>query len=62
MVFQYFNFFFYLIVLQNCILVSIWVRKMFKKEVEDLAVYYLERVRIVEYAYKFFGQILGGQQ
>lgn len=62
MVFQHFNFFFYLTVLQNCTLALIWVRKMLKKEAEDLAVHYFERVRIAEHAHKFFGQILGGQQ
>ena len=62
MVFQHFNLFPHLTVLQNCTLAPIWVRKMPKKEAEDLAVHYLERVRIAEHAQKFPGQISGGQQ
>ena len=62
MVFQNFNLFPHLTVLQNCTLAPIWVRKMPKKEAEDLAVHYLERVRIAEHAHKFPGQISGGQQ
>ena len=62
MVFQHFNLFPHLTVLQNCTLAPIWVRKMPKKEAEDLAVHYLERVRIAEHAHKFPGQISGGQQ
>ena len=62
MVFQHFNLFPHLTVLQNCTLAPIWVRKMPKKEAEDLALHYLERVRIAEHAQKFPGQISGGQQ
>ena len=62
MVFQHFNLFPHLTVLQNCTLAPIWVRKMPKKEAEDLALHYLERVRIAEHAHKFPGQISGGQQ
>lgn len=54
MVFPAFPFLFpHLTVLQNCTLAPIWVRKMPKKEAEDLAVHYLERVRIAEHAHKF---------
>ena len=62
MVFQHFNLFPHLTVLQNCTLAPIWVRKMPKKEAEALAMHYLERVRIAEHANKFPGQISGGQQ
>jgi general L-amino acid transport system ATP-binding protein len=62
MVFQHFNLFPHLTVLQNCTLAPIWVRKMPKKEAEALAMHYLERVRIAEHAHKFPGQISGGQQ
>lgn len=62
MVFQHFNLFPHLTVLQNCTLAPIWVRKMPKKEAEALAMYYLDRVRIAEHANKFPGQISGGQQ
>ncbi|ETJ34441.1 hypothetical protein Q604_UNBC11135G0001, partial [human gut metagenome] len=55
MVFQHFNLFPHLTVLQNCTLAPIWVRKMPKKEAEDLALHYLERVRIAEHAQKFPG-------
>ncbi len=61
MVFQHFNLFPHLTVLQNCTLAPIWVRKMPKKEAEALAMHYLERVRIAEHAQKFPGQISGGQ-
>ena len=61
-VFQNFNLFPHLTVLQNCTLAPIWVRKMPKKEAEALAMHYLERVRIAEHANKFPGQISGGQQ
>lgn len=61
-VFQHFNLFPHLTVLQNCTLAPIWVRKMPKKEAEALAMHYLERVRIAEHAHKFPGQISGGQQ
>ncbi len=62
MVFQHFNLFPHLTVLQNCSLAPIWVRKMPKKEAEELAMHYLQRVRIVEHAHKFPGQLSGGQQ
>lgn len=53
MVFQHFNLFPHLSVLQNCTLAPIWVRKTPKKEAEALAMHYLERVRIAEHAHKF---------
>ena len=62
MVFQQFNLFPHLTVLQNLTLAPIWVRKTPKKEAEDTARYYLERVRIPEQADKFPGQLSGGQQ
>jgi general L-amino acid transport system ATP-binding protein len=62
MVFQHFNLFPHLTVLENCSLAPIWVRKMPKAEAEDLAMQYLERVKIPEQANKYPGQLSGGQQ
>ncbi|KJK00974.1 amino acid ABC transporter ATP-binding protein [Pseudomonas nitroreducens] len=62
MVFQHFNLFPHLTVLQNCILAPMWVRKMPKRQAEEVAMHYLERVRIPEQAHKFPGQLSGGQQ
>ncbi len=62
MVFQSFNLFPHLNVLQNCTLSPIWVKKMSKADAEDLAMQLLERVRIPEQAEKFPGQLSGGQQ
>ncbi|MEQ9607494.1 MAG: amino acid ABC transporter ATP-binding protein [Kiloniellaceae bacterium] len=62
MVFQHFNLFPHLTVLENCTLAPIWVRKMPKKEAEDVAMHYLERVKIPEQAKKYPGQLSGGQQ
>src|SRR3569833_3466273 len=62
MVFQHFNLFPHLTVLQNCTLAPIWVRKMPKKQAEEVAMHYLERVRIPEQAGKYPGQLSGGQQ
>ena len=62
MVFQSFNLFPHLTVLQNLTLAPIWVRKMPKREAEDLARAYLARVRIPEQADKYPGQLSGGQQ
>ena len=62
MVFQSFNLFPHLTVLENCTLAPIWVRRMPKREAEELAMEYLERVRIPEQAKKFPGQLSGGQQ
>ena len=61
-VFQQFNLFPNLTVLENCSLASIWVRNMRKAEAEELAMEYLERVKIPEQALKFPGQLSGGQQ
>ena len=62
MVFQSFNLFPHLTVLQNLTLAPIWVRKTPKKEAEETAMYFLERVKIPEQAAKFPGQLSGGQQ
>ena len=62
MVFQHFNLFPHLTILENCILAPMWVRKMPRKEAVDRAMYYLERVRIPEQAAKYPGQLSGGQQ
>ena len=62
MVFQHFNLFPHLTILQNCTLGPIWVRKMPKAEANEIAMHYLERVRIPEQADKFPNQLSGGQQ
>jgi general L-amino acid transport system ATP-binding protein len=62
MVFQQFNLFPHLTVLENLTLAPVWVRKTPKREAEDLARTYLERVRIPEQADKYPGQLSGGQQ
>lgn len=62
MVFQSFNLFPHLSVLENCTLAPIWVRKIPKKEAEAVAFEYLERVKIPEQAHKFPAQLSGGQQ
>ena len=62
MVFQHFNLFPHLTILQNCTLAPIWVRKMPKKEAEEVAMKYLTRVKIPEQAHKYPGQLSGGQQ
>ncbi|HYG91542.1 MAG TPA: amino acid ABC transporter ATP-binding protein [Azospirillum sp.] len=62
MVFQHFNLFPHLTVLENCTLAPIWVRKKPKAEAEAIAMKYLERVRIAEQAPKYPGQLSGGQQ
>ncbi|MFA5121472.1 amino acid ABC transporter ATP-binding protein [Zavarzinia sp.] len=62
MVFQHFNLFPHLTVLQNCTLAPIYVRGMPKKDAEEIAMKYLQRVRIPEQANKFPGQLSGGQQ
>jgi general L-amino acid transport system ATP-binding protein len=62
MVFQQFNLFPHLTVLENCTLAPIWVRKMPRAEAEDAAMEYLRRVRIPEQAKKYPGQLSGGQQ
>ena len=62
MVFQHFNLFPHLTVLQNLTLAPIWVRRVPKKEAEETARHYLARVRIPEQADKYPGQLSGGQQ
>jgi general L-amino acid transport system ATP-binding protein len=62
MVFQHFNLFPHLTVLENLTLAPIWVRKMPKREAEDIAMHYLNRVKIPEQAKKYPGQLSGGQQ
>ena len=62
MVFQQFNLFPHLTVKENVSLAPIWVRRIPKKEAEDLAMQHLERVKIPEQAAKFPGQLSGGQQ
>lgn len=62
MVFQQFNLFPHLTVLENCTLAALWVKKLPKKDAERLAMQYLERVHIPEQAHKFPGQLSGGQQ
>ncbi len=62
MVFQHFNLFPHLTIVENLTLGPIWVRKVPKKEAEETAMYYLEKVQIAEQAQKFPGQLSGGQQ
>jgi len=62
MVFQHFNLFPHLTVLDNLTLAPIWVRKMPRREAEEAAMQYLERVKIPEQASKYPGQLSGGQQ
>jgi general L-amino acid transport system ATP-binding protein len=62
MVFQHFNLFPHLTVLENCTLAPIWVRKTPKAEAEALAMKFLTRVKIPEQALKYPGQLSGGQQ
>ena len=62
MVFQQFNLFPHLSILDNCTLAPIWVKKMAKKQAEELAMENLTRVQITDQANKFPGQLSGGQQ
>ena len=62
MVFQSFNLFPHLSVLENCTLAPFWVNKISKREADDVAMHYLRRVRIPEQAHKYPGQLSGGQQ
>ncbi len=62
MVFQHFNLFPHLTVLENLTLAPIWVRKTPKKEAEEIAMHFLTRVKIPDQAHKFPGQLSGGQQ
>ncbi|MNF56392.1 Glutamine transport ATP-binding protein GlnQ [compost metagenome] len=62
MVFQHFNLFPHLTVLENCCLAPIWVKQLPRKEAEEIAMTFLRRVRIPEQALKYPGQLSGGQQ
>jgi general L-amino acid transport system ATP-binding protein len=62
MVFQHFNLFPHLTILENLTLAPIWVKKMPKKDADEIAMHYLKRVKIPEQANKFPGQLSGGQQ
>ena len=62
MVFQQFNLFPHLTVLENCTLAPVWVQRLPKRDAEDAAIRYLDRVRIPEQAHKYPGQLSGGQQ
>jgi len=62
MVFQHFNLFPHLTILENCTLAPIWVRKLPRAQAEEIAMNYLEKVRIPEQAKKYPGQLSGGQQ
>jgi len=62
MVFQHFNLFPHLSILENCTLAPIWVRKIPKAEAEETAMHFLEKVKIPEQALKYPGQLSGGQQ
>jgi general L-amino acid transport system ATP-binding protein len=62
MVFQHFNLFPHLTILENLTLGPIWVRKTPKKEADEMAMMYLEKVHIAEQALKYPGQLSGGQQ
>jgi len=62
MVFQHFNLFPHLTILENCTLAPIWVRKLPKAQAEEIAMEYLTRVKIPEQALKYPGQLSGGQQ
>jgi general L-amino acid transport system ATP-binding protein len=62
MVFQHFNLFPHLTILDNCTLAPVWVKKMAKRAARDMALHYLERVKILEQANKYPAQLSGGQQ
>ncbi|MGJ8545787.1 MAG: amino acid ABC transporter ATP-binding protein [Sulfitobacter sp.] len=62
MCFQHFNLFPHLSILENLTLAPIWVRKTPKKEAEEVAMHYLEKVKIPDQAHKYPGQLSGGQQ
>ena len=62
MVFQHFNLFPHLTILENLTLAPIWVRKVPKREAEETAMHYLHKVKIPEQAHKYPGQLSGGQQ
>lgn len=62
MVFQHFNLFPHLTILENCTLAPIWVRKIPKRQAEETALHFLKKVRIPDQAHKYPGQLSGGQQ
>ena len=62
MVFQHFNLFPQLTILENCTLAPLWVRKVPKKQAEETAMHFLEKVKIPDQAHKYPGQLSGGQQ
>jgi general L-amino acid transport system ATP-binding protein len=62
MVFQHFNLFPHLTIMENCTLAPIWVRKTPKREAEEIAMHFLTKVKIPEQADKYPGQLSGGQQ
>ena len=62
MVFQHFNLFPHLTILENCTLAPIWVRKTPKREADEVAMHFLKKVKIPEQAHKYPGQLSGGQQ
>jgi general L-amino acid transport system ATP-binding protein len=62
MVFQHFNLFPHLTILENCMLAPVWVRGMPKRQAEETAMHFLKRVKIPEQAKKYPGQLSGGQQ
>ncbi len=62
MVFQHFNLFPHLTILENCTLAPVWVRKLPRDEAEETAMHFLRKVRIPEQAGKYPGQLSGGQQ
>jgi general L-amino acid transport system ATP-binding protein len=62
MVFQHFNLFPHLTILENLTLAPVWVRKMPRKDADEIAMHYLRRVKIPEQALKYPGQLSGGQQ
>ncbi|MEH6442370.1 MAG: amino acid ABC transporter ATP-binding protein [Oceanospirillaceae bacterium] len=62
MCFQHFNLFPHLTILENCTLAPIWVRGIAKKEAEETAMHFLEKVKIPDQALKYPGQLSGGQQ
>ncbi len=62
MCFQHFNLFPHLTILENCTLAPMWVRKMPKKEAEEVAMHFLTKVKIPDQANKYPGQLSGGQQ
>ncbi|MFD2346032.1 amino acid ABC transporter ATP-binding protein [Sinorhizobium terangae] len=62
MVFQHFNLFPHLTILENCMLAPVWVRKVPEKQARELAMHFLEKVKIPDQAHKYPGQLSGGQQ